>query len=344
MRAWLYTSASGGLERAMKLTSDAPQPPRPLPKGQVLVRVHRMSLNPADYKFPEALGPLARAVVGTPAAPGMDFAGVVVEAAGDSGTDGFDVGQKVFGRVFKTRFGPLGEYVLAGREQLAALPDEGVSLDEAACVGTAGLTAYQSIAPHVRAGRGDEVFVNGGSGGTGTFGIQVAKALGCRVTASCSARNADLCRSLGADEVVDYTSEDVCAALRARGKVFKLVVDNVGHSPADLHKAADDFLVPAAEGGGRYVQVGAGASLGDVATLAKRSLLPSLLGGGKSAFEFMFTKESHEDLAQLGRWMQEGKVKAVIDEVFEFADAPKAIEKLKSGRAKGKIVVKVSED
>ncbi|KAI5865686.1 reticulon-4-interacting protein 1, mitochondrial precursor [Durotheca rogersii] len=333
MRGWIYTSTAGGLEKNLKLVENASLPFRHvLPKDAVLVQVRSCALNPADYKFPE-MGLPMRAFIPTPASPGLDYAGVVAQVG--NAVEGFSTGQRVFGRAGFTRYGSLGEYVLVRRNGCAAVP-EGVSLEDASCVGTAGQTAYQCIVPNVKAG--DKVFINGGSGGTGTFGIQIAKAVGCHVTTSCSAKNADLCRSLGADEVIDYAKENVSEILKAKGLVYKLVVDNVGNDPADLYKAADHFLLPE----GKFVQVGAPASFGGMKTLVSRMNLPSFLGGGERKIEFLFTKDTHEDLVQIGEWMREGKVRAVTDEVFPYEDAPKAFEKLKTGRARGKIVVSQS--
>ncbi|KAH6655818.1 chaperonin 10-like protein [Truncatella angustata] len=332
MRAWLYSTASGGLEKNLKLSEATVQP---VAKDQVLVKVHSTSLNPADYKVPE-LGMVARLAISTPAAPCMDFSGTVEEVGDDvKSADAFRVGEKVFGRVAPQQYGGLSEFVSAKPECLAKLP-EGVSEEHASCIGTAGMTAYQCIAPHVKAG--DKVFINGGSGGVGTFGIQIAKALGCQVTTSCSGKNAELVKSLGADEVIDYTKENVSEVLKSKGQVFKLAVDNVGH-PADLYKAGDAYLVPE----GKFVQVGGDMSLGAMSSLATRALQPSFLGGGKRSWQFLVTASKHDDLVQVGKLMQEGKVKAVIDETFEFKDAPKAFEKLKTGRSRGKIVVQGSK-
>jgi NADPH:quinone reductase-like Zn-dependent oxidoreductase len=335
MRAWIYSSASGGLDKAMKLVEAAPQPPhQALPQDGILIQVNSMSPNPADYKIPE-MGMLARALVSVPASPGMDYAGTVVKTGAGIAAKTFKVGDKVFGKVDPQRHGTLGTYITATYEGCAAVP-EGVSLDEASCVATAGLSAYQCIKPYVK--EGDKVFVNGGSGGVGTFGIQIAKALGCHVTASCSGKNAELVRGLGADEVIDYTKEDVSAVLRAKGPVFALAVDNVG-TPADLYKAAGQFLLPT----GTFVQIAADMKLASIKSIMSRSFLPSVLGGGKSKFVLLMVKPLHDDLVQMGRWMQEGKVKAVIEETFEFEDAPKAIAKLKLGRTRGNLVVRVSK-
>lgn len=340
-RAWIYTSTTPTLEANLHLSESFPYPRssakggHPLGADEVVVRVTAAALNPVDYKLPE-LGVAARAVIPTPASPGLDYAGVVV-AAGSAAARDLAPGTAVFGRVNPGRFGTLARFIVARRDGCAPLP-AGLTPEHAACLGTAALTAYQTLQPYVKAG--DRVFINGGSGGTGTFGIQVAKALGCVVTTSCSAANVELCRSLGADEVLDYTTQNVTAALKARGAgAFRLVVDNVGHSPPDLYKAADVFLQP----GGAFVQVGAAASLGSVRALASRALVPSFLGGGKSKLVVAVAKNKHDDLVQLARWVQEGKLKPVVDEVFAYEDAPKAFAKLRTGRARGKIVVKAED-
>lgn len=376
MRAWTYDSASGGLEKTLYLNEIATPPPASaLTKDAVLVRVLYASLNPADYKLAE-LGLLARPLVAPPAHPGMDYAGRVVRAGAAAGQT-YRPGDLVFGRVEPSRYGTLAEYVVVrSGEGIARVPEgmvkegkeeEDDALAQLAAVGTCGLTALQSIEPYLPGGKaaGEEgkgtaprVFINGGSGGTGTFGIQIARALGCRVTTSCSGANAELCRSLGAEEVIDYRTQDVGEALRQQvqqqqqgnqedksssSALFRVVVDNVGLTPAgqqDLHKAADGFL---AADGGCFVQVGGGASGAAVAATARRALLPGFLGGGRRRWKMIMTAQSHAGLARIGAWMAAGEVRAVVDEVFPFERAAQAYTKLKTGRAKGKIVVKVSE-
>lgn len=346
MRAWLYSSASGGLHKNLTLSATAahprPQSPPSLSKDELLVRVRAAGLNPIDYKLAELPYGMSRAMISVPASPAMDFAGIVV-AHGAAIEFPLKVGDSVFGRLDPGRFGALGEYVVAKSAGCASLPG-GVSLEHASGVGSVGLVAYASIVPHVPGGLSASpgggapfrIFINGGSGGAGTFGIQIAKLLGCHVTTSCSARNVELCRSLGADEVLDYTQGDLVGALKAKGQVFDLVVDNVGSSPRDLYSASGEFLVP----NGRFVQVGAGMSMADMQLMTSRMLLPSFLGGGSRKFSFAMAQNKHEDLARLGEWIAAGKIKVVVDEVFEFDDAPKAYEKLRTGRARGKIIVK----
>lgn len=345
MRAWQYASApSAGLDKALHLNDAATPPPSSaLSPDAVLVRVHYMSVNPADYKLAE-MGFLARALVSLPASPGMDYAGRVVKA-GANMSSLYRPGDLVFGRVEPNKFGTMAEYVLVKNAQgIAPLPaDEGEdALKYFAALGTCALTAIQTIKPYVKPDSADKVFINGGSGGTGTFGIQIAKALGCHVTVSCSGRNADLCKGLGADEVIDYTQQNISEVLSSKGSVFSLVVDNVGFSPAgqeDLYTAANKFLADH----GNFVQVGGGASKDMVKATFKRALVPGLLGGGKRKWKMAMTAQSHDDLETIAGWIKEGKVKSVIDEVVDFQRAPEAYTKLKTGRTKGKIVVKMLE-
>jgi alkaline phosphatase D len=171
------------------------------------------------------------------------------------------------------------------------------------------------------------------------YGIQIAKALGCHVTTTCSTPNVDLCKSLGADEVIDYKTNNIIETLSSKGQVYTLVVDNVG-TPPNLYKAASAFLTPA----GKFVQIGAGMSIASIKSVGSNMLLPGFLGGGKNSYQLLVAKPSSDALRQLGEWMKEGKVKGVIDEVFDWEDAPKVFEKLKTGRARGKIVVRVPQD
>ncbi|KAI0876889.1 NAD(P)-binding protein [Hypoxylon argillaceum] len=357
MRAWLYAKGGKDLASSLTLSTTARRPPTPLPPDRLLVRVTYMSPNPADYKLLE-LGHLASILItrSLTASPGMDYAGVIEEVGRSVNPPSpspspsspiYKPGDPVFGNIAPTAFGTLAEYIQPTPPSCTPLPPS-VPPAAASTLGTAAQTAYQALAPYVRPGSGDEVFVNGGGGGVGTYAIQIAaRALGCVVTASCSARNAELCASLGATTVLDYTTVDVGAALRARGRVFRVVLDAVGGgsggsgaNQADLYKAADDYLLP----DGVFVQVGAELGLASVRATAARALLPGFLGGGRRTWKFLQFRQRREDCAQLARWMAEGKIRAVIDgDVFPFEEAPKAFEKLKTRRTRGKLVIKVSD-
>lgn len=327
MKAWLYSSTTNGLEKNLNFDASARAPA--VHGNNVLVQVLSASLNPADFKVPEMGLVARRLVIGTPASPGMDFCGRVV---GGNAT-AFSPGQLVYGCLSRpSQFGSLGEYLVASADLLAHVP-EGVEVDHAAAIGIAGQTAYQSLAGYVSAG--EKVFINGGSGGCGIFAIQIAKEMGCHVTTTCSTKNVEFCRGLGADEVLDYSvEEDLVATLRERGVVFDHIVDHIGY-PAPLYRESHHFLAP----GKAFVQVGASA----MSTFVDRLVWPGFLGGGKRKYVIFFFKNTREDLVKIGEWVQKGAVKIQLDTAFEFEDAIQAFDKLRSGRARGKIVVHVAK-
>jgi NADPH:quinone reductase-like Zn-dependent oxidoreductase len=328
-RAWQYTSVKGGLEKNLKLN---PAAPLPTPNAdQHLVRMIAVALNPVDYK-PAEIPFLGRWLVPNPATPGIDFAGRIVAPAVGSA---LKPGQLVFGAAAKTPFaaGALPKYAVTEKKTTVALP-EGVSPVDAATVAVGALTAYQSIVPNVR--KGDKVFINGGSGGTGVFCIQIAKAVGCHVTTTCSTPNVELCKSLGADVVVDYRKQNVVEALKANGHRFHRVVDNVG-SDTSLYYRCHEYTEP----GAVYIMVAGVPTFSFFFSALKMRYLPAFLGGGQRKTTGFYTDPSGKDLEIVGDWMNSGKVKAVIDSRFPYEEAPKAFERLTTGRSKGKIVIDV---
>lgn len=332
MKAWKQT-ASGPIEENIKLVDDAPRPNAALQKGEILVRVASAGLNPADYKIME-MGLISRAAVKFPKVPGMDLSGTVVAVA--EGLSDVKVGDNILGRIEPNRpDGSLSQYVVMPQDGYAVLPS-GVDLDHAAGMPTTGLTAYQSIKPYVKPG--DRIFINGGSGGTGTFGIQIAKALGCHVTTSCSTAKVALVKKLGADEVIDYRIDDIITKLEAEGQVYDLVVDNVDNSPKDFFSQTPKFLKPE----GYYIGVGGSASLGTAKNIAKGLLWPTLLGGTPRKFVPYFTKNVHEDYEQLVKWLADGTLTTIIESTYEFEQATEAFEYLKKGSSAGKVIVHIS--
>lgn len=330
MRAWLWTIVAGGLEKNLHLSESAPRPGQLLGKDDVVVQIISMSLNPADYRVPEVLGRFIRLLISTPASPGMDFSGRVVDVG--SSVKGFSTGQLVFGCLGRpVQYGSLAEYLVCPSDALALLPD-GVHPDDAACLGVAAQTPYQVIKTPSKPG--DCIFINGGSGGTGIFSIQIAKILGWHVTVTCSTKNITFCQELGADEVIDYTTMDVVQSLKDKGPVFGQVIDNIG-TPNNLYGECHHFLRP----GELYSQV----NIASFPNALSRLLWPGFLGGGKRNLHFDTLGSKQGSLVKLGEWLQEGKLKAVIDSKFSFEDAPKAYEQLRTHRARGKIVIHVSE-
>jgi len=331
MRAVQWTSITGGIEKNLEVNTTAPVPALPTKSTEpsTLVKVAYSSINPVDYKLPEFA--VFRAFkMSTPAIPAGDFAGTVVQTT----LPGLKPGDLVFGRSDPPDFGALAEYVVVnGRENVVKLP-KGVSMQDAATLGVAGLTAYQCIAPYTK--EGSKVFINGGSGGTGTFGIQIAKILGCRVTATCSGANVELCQSLGADEVIDYRTTDVVRHLQRQGTQYDLLVDNVGS--LELYWSAHDYL----KADGLYINIAGTATLAHVINVLKVSYLPAWLGGGQRAAMFLRRKSNADDFAKIAQWIAEGRLRPVVGKVYGLDEAGEAFARLKAGRSKGKLVINVA--
>ena len=258
------------------------------------------------------------------------------------------MGQWVFGMLDLPKYGACAEYiVVSGKESCVALPDR-VAPETAATVGVAGLTAYQSLVPNLpetakkNNNSKPKVFINGGSGGTGTFAIQFAKAKGCFVATTCSARNTELCYQLGADRVIDYTKQDVVATLQKIAQCqdgpFDLVVDLVGGA-TPLYWQSHRYLAPAA----KFVGVGANPSLRAVVDIAMIFLKPHFLGGGRRKYVLFTGVANAEQYSAVAEMLAEGKVRAVIEKTYGLEDVGRAFERLRTGRVTGKLVVKVAE-
>ena len=332
MRAWQYSTTKGGLEKNLTLNASAnvPQPK----KDQHLVKIIATALNPIDYK-PAEVPLVDRFFISKPATPSIDFVGSIVTPAADST---LKAGQALFGMAGSSPLagGSLAEFNVCSIRQSATLPD-GVKPIDAASIGVAGVTAYQSIVPRVK--EGDKVFINGGSGGTGVWGIQFAKAKGCHVTTSCSTKNVELCKSLGADRVLDYKKENILDVLKNSGYKYDHAVDNVA-ADKELIWKNHEFMKP----GATYVAVGGSATLDNLVDTIKRKVLPGFLGGLKGKVEDFWPVPKPQDLEQMAEWLRIGQVKNVLDSRFSFDQAPQALEKMKTGRAVGKIVIDVSSE
>ncbi|KAK3054112.1 hypothetical protein LTR09_004890 [Extremus antarcticus] len=330
MRASRFSDTTGGLEKNLKL-EDAPLPKdaSTLPDGATLVKVEYASPNPVDYKMPE-LWLYRRLAMTLPAIPCGDYAGTVVV----SKLAHLKPGDRVFGRSDPPASGSFAEYlVVLSNEGVVPLPD-GVSMRDAATLGVAGITAYQCLAPYVKPG--SKVLINGGSGGCGTFGIQIAKVLGCTVTTACSWPNVQLCKDLEADEVIDYRTTNPVELLKRNGTQFDHIVDMVG-LPA-LYYNAHHYL----KDEGVFILIAGAPTLSSTMDLLQMFCLPSWLGGGRRALKFHGRKNNAKEYATIAGWMKEGKVKAVVEKEYALEEAPDAFRSFKTGRTRGKLVVKVA--
>jgi NADPH:quinone reductase-like Zn-dependent oxidoreductase len=254
---------------------------------------------------------------------GADLAGVV-EAVGRN-VERLAPGDEVFG----AGDGAWAEYAVASATRLAPKPAS-VSFEEAAGVPIAGLTALQALRDHGKLEPGEKVLINGASGGVGTFAVQLAKAFGGEVTAVCSTRNVEQAWELGADRVVDYTTDDF-TKLDVR---HDLMVDVAG---SRSFLACRRTLTPDA----RFVVVGGKLSyrgLGPLPHIAG-TLLTSRLRSQKTTF--FVAKITTEQLSLVGDLIAAGKVRTVVERVYRLREAPEALAHLGEGHARGKLVIGV---
>jgi NADPH:quinone reductase-like Zn-dependent oxidoreductase len=292
---------------------------------EVLVRVRAASLNRFDWYSlgtPYAVRPAFGLLKPKSPLLGVDFSGTV-EAVGEDVPD-LKAGDEVFGG----RNGAFADYVCA-RAGLAPKPAN-VTFEEAAAVPMAGLTALQGLRDKGQLQQGQQVLVNGASGGVGTFAVQIAKALGADVTAVCSTRNVDQARALGADHVVDYTREDFTRSDRRYDVLFD-VAGSRSWSECRRVLAPDGTVVMAGAPKGNRV-------LGPLGHIAKVRLA-SLRGSQKAVwFTAKFTRE---DMAFLGELLESGKVRPVVERRYEFGEIVDALRHLGEGHAQGKLVLTV---
>jgi NADPH:quinone reductase-like Zn-dependent oxidoreductase len=293
----------------------------------VLVRVRACALNAADWHLLRADPFLVRLALGLfkprHNVLGCDLAGVV-EAVG-AGVTRFRVGDAVMGELGSSGWGAFAERVCAPEGVLALKPDT-IGFSEAAAAPLAGVTALQGLRREGRLQSGERVLINGASGGVGTYAVQLAKVLGGKVTAVCSPRNLELVRSLGADEVVDYTQTDFTLG----DERYDLILATNGYHPLSHYKRV---LAP----GGRYLMTGgAGKQMAEALLLGRIAAL----GSGKR-LGYVAMKSNLEDLEFVRDRLADGSVRAVIDRTYPFEKVAEALAYLEEGHARGKVVIEV---
>ncbi|NLT11981.1 MAG: NAD(P)-dependent alcohol dehydrogenase [Clostridiaceae bacterium] len=311
MKAVVYSkkSASSGM-RLEEVEKPSPA------TGQVLVKIHTVSLNAADYRSMQmGIGPKSGIF-------GADIAGRI-ETVGPE-VKKFKVGDEVFGDLSGCGFGGLAEYV-AAPENLLAAKAESVSYEDAAAVPMASLTALQALRDKGRIKSGHRVLIVGASGGVGLFALQLAKHFGAHVTAVCSSKRTELVSSLGADSILDYTKNELSSL---PGNFDVILAINGNYSIFTYKK----LLTP----GGSCVIVG-----GALSQIFRFFLLGPFLSIGSRKIRFLAGKASTEDLEFVMRLVEEGRIRPVIDKRYSLQEAGEAFEYLKAGHAGGKVVINV---
>jgi NADPH:quinone reductase-like Zn-dependent oxidoreductase len=298
---------------------------------RMLVKVHAASVNPYDWHMMRGEPYIMRAMVGVgkpdSIEKGVDFAGTV-ESVGKN-VKRFKPGDEVFGG----RDGAFAEFVSVAEKGSVAMKPTNLTFAQAAAVPIAAVTALQALRDEGKVMPAQSVLINGASGGVGTFAVQIAKVLGAKVTGVCSTRNVAMVRSIGADQVIDYTKVDFTQGAER----YDVIIDTVGsHSLKEYRRVLNPH--------GRLVMVGStdkGRWLGSLSGSIDAILLSPFVS---QKLSFFLAHLDGADMQILSEWMQAGKVTPVIDRQYELSDVPEAIRYMELGHARGKIVIAVDHD
>ncbi len=296
---------------------------KPVPKDhQVLVKVQAASVNALDWRRFTSTSIVGRFLDGVllkaiNTVLGVDIAGRV-EAVGAAVTQ-FQPGDEVFGDCT----GAFAEYACADEDKVALKPAN-LSFEAAAAVPVAAVTALQGLRDKGQIEVGQQVLINGASGGVGTFAVQLAKSFGAEVTAVCSTRNVDMAHSLGADHVIDYTQEN----FSRNGRRYDLILAVNGNHPLQDYRRALSPSGIAVVLGGSLAQFFQGVLLGPVVSRIGRKKVRSFIAS-----------INQRDLVFLKELLEEGKVVPVIDRCYPLHETAEAIRYLVEGHARGKVVI-----
>lgn len=303
---------------------------QPTPQAdEILVKVVAAAVNPLDWHLLRADPFIARFGNGLFKPKnhnlGADVSGRV-ESVGANVTQ-FKVGDAVFGLSPIGILGGLAEYICL-KERLTVHKPSNLTFEQAAAVPVAAFTAYEGLRKSGQIKSGQKVLINGASGGVGSFAVQIAKAFNTQVTAVCSTRNVELVRSIGADEVIDYTQQDFTRT----GRTYDLVFDAVGNrSVGELRR----ILTPA----GKCVVAGF-TSLGKLFQLVALGLIISKTSSQQMGL-LATVNPGPEDLKFLKELLEMGQMTPIIDRTYPLSQTAEAIRYLETGRARGKVVVTV---
>jgi NADPH:quinone reductase-like Zn-dependent oxidoreductase len=312
--------------------------PKPGPRD-LLVAVHAASLNPVDYKIRDGkIKPLIK--FRFPLVLGNDLSGVVAEVGAE--VTRFKPGDAVWARLDKHRIGALADYALVSEGATAPKPAR-IDHVQAASLPLVGLTAWQALVELAHLGAGQRALIHAGSGGVGTAAIQLARHLGATVVTTCGAKNAELCRKLGADLVIDYRAQ----RFEEHAGECDVVLDTQGGETLER-----SFQV--VKRGGVVITVG-GLPDGKFARswgmnpllvlaigfLSRKVTRLARLRGAR--FEFLFLRADGAQLAELGALVESGAIQPIVERTFTLAGAKEALAYLERGRVVGKVVVKVAD-
>jgi NADPH:quinone reductase-like Zn-dependent oxidoreductase len=307
-------------------------------ENDVLVQIHAAGVNSLDSLIRNGEFKLFLPYK-PPYVNGHDMAGVITKVGAK--VNKIKVGDEVYARVSDHRIGTFAEYISVDEKDVAMKP-KNLSMVEASSIPLVGLTAWQALVEVAKVQKGQKVFIQAGSGGVGTFAIQLAKHLGVYVATTTSAKNMDLVKSLGADLVIDYQSTDFENIL----KDYDLVL----HSNKDT-KILDKSLRVLKPGGQLISLVGPPTpAFADALNLSwPLKMVIRLLSYSARrkaekmnvSFKFLFMKADGKQLNEITKLIEGGILKPVIDKVFPFDQTNEALAYVETGRSKGKVVVKM---
>ena len=315
---------------------DMPEPE--LRDDDVLVRVHAAGVNPLDSKIRSGEFKLILPYR-LPLILGNEVAGVVAQVG--PRVRRFKRGDEVYARPRKDRIGTFAEFIAMNEDDVAIKPKT-LTMEEAASIPLVGLTAWQALIERAHLKKGQRVLIHAGSGGVGTFAIQLAKHVGATVATTTSTANVDLVRRLGADVVVDYKKDDFEKVLRD----YDVVVNSLG-------KETLEKSLRVLKAGGKLISISGPPDRAFASDIGSGWLLRQLMGvlsyrirrqarRHRLGYSFLFMKASGDQLREITSLIEAGTIRPVVDRTFPFESAGEALAYVETGRAKGKVVVKVS--
>ncbi|MGH0523163.1 NADP-dependent oxidoreductase [Bacillus cereus] len=304
---------------------------------EVLAEIHAASINPIDFKIRDGKVKMLLKYE-MPLILGNDFAGVITKVG--SKVTRFKVGDEIYARPRKNKIGTFAEYIAIHEDDIALKP-KNLSFEEAASIPLVGLTSYQALHDIMQLQKGQKILIHAGSGGVGTFAIQLAKIMGAIVTTTASEAGANLVTSLGADEIINYKTEKFEDILQNYDAVFDTIGGATLEKSFNIIKRGGNIVSVSGMPNARFgKEFGSGFFKTLLFSLASKKLT-ALEKKHNAQYSFLFMKPSGDQLRTIANYIEAGQIKPVIDRVFPFEDAQKAMEYSESGRAKGKIIVKI---
>ncbi|WP_324659555.1 NADP-dependent oxidoreductase [Bacillus cereus] len=304
---------------------------------EVLAEIHAASINPIDFKIRDGKVKMLLKYE-MPLILGNDFSGVITKVG--SKVTRFKVGDEIYARPRKNKIGTFAEYIAIHEDDIALKP-KNLSFEEAASIPLVGLTSYQALHDIMQLQKGQKILIHAGSGGVGTFAIQLAKIMGAIVTTTASEAGANLVTSLGADEIINYKTEKFEDILKNYDAVFDTIGGAILEKSFNIIKRGGNIVSVSGMPNARFgKEFGSGFFKTLLFSLASKKLT-ALEKKHNAQYSFLFMKPSGDQLRTIANYIEAGEIKPVIDQVFPFEDAQKAMEYSEAGRAKGKIIVKI---